>query len=1392
MRKYITIVIGGKNYRFLIDEELDKTLKSSLKERYKFDNSDTLIIDEDDLVNSYNLKQLILKSILSQINTYDLNSDLQKKIDSLKDYIGSKTNVYSSDLSKLDSILGEASEIYSSVRSNLSKKEIESEKREEIRDNLGEIKDILDKTDYTNDNINESTSSTDDKLEEFKEIVEELSYDEELKNKIPVTDINDAMDRVVICATMEEFIDKTANSSETYDVALAIKNKSEKIILPPNTQLEVVAVEILKTCINDDATMQKVISYIERKAVYKNKTNAALESLRSSLKISGLSARNLNYFGDQFFDSFEAICRESGISFESMFADYFNTYSANRRYNSPMDKFIRLFNKFNGGDDNTRALLEAMLVKKAISRGLIARKYNNYLKDEYKNLNVNGSGYINFNENSFRNIGGIASDQAHSVNIASEGHLGNNSNSYQSDINTSSSIASEEAGSPLNNVQNLNGLQEPHSDAISPTSLKVNKKNRARVGVVDASTAGIVTTKSQTNSRTIGAVGRRFASNTSLNPALLPEDDLIDDDSSEELDENNDNFEGDNSLIPTTGGSDLNDENVEDENLNEQSGIPSLADGSDDAQKKDKKSKILEFIKKNPWTWGAIGLVIFLLFLFLIIIASSNDDKGMNGSMGYYDAACNFNDTEVTIVDCEENKVLTNLNLKDYVMKMTYLYTKDNDYSDETIKALMIILKTNALSLGGYSSNNKDVTIRICDVYNGTVDENDLFNGALENLSTLGSLYEQVSEYLFISNSYKSSISSLSSTNAIKLDDDIIADLEKNASLGLKYDEILNTVFAVDEEENITISNIRENLFLGDSRTLGILSTSVIEENNTVYGVGYGYNWLVGSSGFNGTTNASNGGINAVNSKIVNGKLYNIIIWLGVNDLGNVNSYLEKYIELASGSWSGHNIYVVSVGPVQDSKSKYAKNEKITSFNNTIKDGITNANLSNLKYIDLGYTESSIKTYDNAGVHYGKEDYKNIYNKIISNLSDSSGPSVISTKLSLYKLSDYCTYYMLTENDAYWWPIGSKEPTNGNIYGDLPTTKTITSPFGIRYIDGKKSNHKGIDISGGEACYSNVIIASKSGIVRASSDACPTNGYYGNKCGGGYGNYVIIGHDDGTVTVYAHMSSGSITVKVGDTVAQGQKIGIMGSSGSSTGCHLHFEVRLDGTKVDPMNYVDPEHPRPMKSVYTGTGDGGTADENKKLVCESLLASGYSKNAVIGIMINIYHEGRFLTTNLENCYEENACCKLKNNKTNQYYDYGFCVHPEIKGFGSDMGYTNGVDSGAYPRDKFINDRAGYGLIQWTSSDRKAGLYDYAKSKNASIGSLDVQLGYLLQELQKKPYALTYKYITGNYSAFDTAKTFCLNFESPSNKETGCPDRANKYLAEYTEYVNNGCK
>jgi murein DD-endopeptidase MepM/ murein hydrolase activator NlpD len=69
----------------------------------------------------------------------------------------------------------------------------------------------------------------------------------------------------------------------------------------------------------------------------------------------------------------------------------------------------------------------------------------------------------------------------------------------------------------------------------------------------------------------------------------------------------------------------------------------------------------------------------------------------------------------------------------------------------------------------------------------------------------------------------------------------------------------------------------------------------------------------------------------------------------------------------------------------------------------------------------------------------------------------------------------------------------------------------------------------------------------------------------------GYGNYVIIVHSDGFVTLYGHLALA--LVKPGDRVTQGQQVGVEGSTGTSTGTHLHFEVRLNGVPLDPSPYL---------------------------------------------------------------------------------------------------------------------------------------------------------------------------------------------------------------------------
>lgn len=136
---------------------------------------------------------------------------------------------------------------------------------------------------------------------------------------------------------------------------------------------------------------------------------------------------------------------------------------------------------------------------------------------------------------------------------------------------------------------------------------------------------------------------------------------------------------------------------------------------------------------------------------------------------------------------------------------------------------------------------------------------------------------------------------------------------------------------------------------------------------------------------------------------------------------------------------------------------------------------------------------------------------------------------------------------------------GSNNPYVGGEFGwPVPGHYYISSPFGWRQLYGRADYHIGIDVAtgGGASIYGKPIVASNDGWVKAT--------VYGST---GYGIYTIIDHGGQNLTLYGHCSG--LTVSVGQAVVKGSTIGYVGSTGNSTGPHLHFEIRKGGTAVDP-------------------------------------------------------------------------------------------------------------------------------------------------------------------------------------------------------------------------------
>ena len=141
------------------------------------------------------------------------------------------------------------------------------------------------------------------------------------------------------------------------------------------------------------------------------------------------------------------------------------------------------------------------------------------------------------------------------------------------------------------------------------------------------------------------------------------------------------------------------------------------------------------------------------------------------------------------------------------------------------------------------------------------------------------------------------------------------------------------------------------------------------------------------------------------------------------------------------------------------------------------------------------------------------------------------------------------------ENNQQYTGTGST--ATGTYIWPCPSSTYVTSAFGMREhpLFGDERPHSGIDIAGSAGSE---VLAADSGTVAVAT--------YSSS----YGNYVTIYHSNGDYTLYAHMSS--LAVTAGQNVTQGDVIGYVGSTGWATGPHLHFEIRVNGSTVDPLSY----------------------------------------------------------------------------------------------------------------------------------------------------------------------------------------------------------------------------
>ena len=257
--------------------------------------------------------------------------------------------------------------------------------------------------------------------------------------------------------------------------------------------------------------------------------------------------------------------------------------------------------------------------------------------------------------------------------------------------------------------------------------------------------------------------------------------------------------------------------------------------------------------------------------------------------------------------------------------------------------------------------------------------------------------------------------------------------------------------------------------------------------------------------------------------------------------------------------------------------------------------------------------------------------------------------------------------------------------------------------------------------------------------------------------------------------VYMHMRDRP-TVKEGDKIRAGQLLGYVGNTGASGGAHLHYGI-YDGSgwdsTVNPLTYWK------WHKGKNATGVGGDLPGSSRrdkiwnwLVAPVTIGGlGATREGAAGVLGNMHVES---AEDFEPRREEG--------------NYSIPI--------SDTSYADSVDAGTYSRDAFATDRTGFGLVQWTTSDHKGGLYDYLKNdKKVSIGDLRGQLEYLGGELENSDFAgvnISKDVINSlrkeGVSVYDNMYQFLTKFENPADWSGNAIIRGQHAQTIYDYYKN----